>query len=227
MRYSVLSSFHMFDIFHSHVWGATGMEPRRAAPAGLRQPLAPVSTSSARPAAPRPQGWARAPPEVARGGRRGLRRLLGQHPGLKKRTSDGGQACPSACPGAASSPPGRGPQTLARGAAGRGRWPRGVRPPPDRALLTRTPATQDPGLPGLGLWHLSSRHRPGPSRAGRGGRGCPAASAARGAGAAAGSPRPRGACPVPAPQPRLERERRPRPRDVAPPPPTAAPLRCG
>lgn len=107
MRYSVLSSFHMFDIFHSHVWGATGMEPSRAAPASLRQPLAPVSTSSARPAAPRPQGWARAPPEVARGGRRGLRRLLGQHPGLKKRTSDGGQACPSATAAGAGRLPGR------------------------------------------------------------------------------------------------------------------------
>lgn len=62
---------------------------------------------------------------------------------------------------------------------------------PGRALLTATPAAQQPGSPGLRLWHLPSRHSPGPSRISRRGRSRPGVYAARGAEAAAGSPRAR------------------------------------
>ncbi|XP_076422124.1 uncharacterized protein LOC121827954 isoform X1 [Peromyscus maniculatus bairdii] len=67
---------------------------------------------------------------------------------------------------------GRSPRS---GAADGGRAGSGASGP----LLTATPAARDGGAPGRGLWHLLSRHSPGPSRTSRGARHGPGHAALR------------------------------------------------
>lgn len=163
----------------------------------FRNPSAPLGLPpAARPrvhdpgAARTPLPRARAPPEVTRGGCRGLRRLHGQHPPE--------EPCPGVeTPHAPAVHRRRRAQPAPAGPARRKRWPEALRGtvaaqghtlPPGRALLTPTRATQEAGLLGLGLGHL-------PSRTSRRGRSWPGGSSAPGAVAAAGSPRPRGRSP--------------------------------
>lgn len=83
--------------------------------------------------------------------------------------------------------PGAPPEPLAGSAQGTdaGRAGQAPPPPPGCALLTPTPAAQDTGDQGLGLWHPPCRHSPGPSRFGHGWRSSPGIAAARCAGPAA------------------------------------------
>lgn len=140
----------------------------------------PATVTPARPAPP--QRRAAAPPEVTRGGRRGLRSLFGQHPRrknrarvFKRRTRDGRQARRSGT--AESAAAARSPRSPVRGArrkrsreALRGRWPR-------RVGRRRRPRATHPGAGNAGSRPSGTRAvasslppQPGSSRTSRRGR---------------------------------------------------------
>lgn len=152
MPYSSSPRFSMFEIFPARFWGAAGAF-------GSPRPPCPLTPSPGLPAAPRPQGW--------RGPRRKSPKASPRSPPAPEDPRSRFPGTRAARPGAAPRPrsPPAGPATLAWGTVAA----RGQTPPPGRALLTPTPAAQEPGLPGRGLRHLRARHSPGPRRGRRSG----------------------------------------------------------
>ena len=183
-----------FDIFRYHFCRTTSFswqtELQGSGPRSGKQQLEPPAHGSATSAAPAHRG---AP------GPAGGSSVNTQSPGAVLAQSD--TAARRQGPGAAVTPQYLGAARRSRSLEelrGR-RRPRGLRRRRAKqcALLTPTPAAQDPGLLGLGPRHVPSCHSPDPSRISHSGRSCPGTNTAPGAVAAAGAPQSRSerACP--------------------------------